>query len=144
MNTPQRYDFRANDKELTPKKRLTATLHFDVANEIVDKLEKSFGVKKEFSRDKDFEMLFLLSDKEGQSQVLHKLRDKEAFIAMNAIQRIGHKHLLNDNQRKEFYQELEKDGFVGFSHEVTTKIGKDIFLESKTFLWKMYLQNIKV
>ncbi|PWK16671.1 hypothetical protein LV89_04837 [Arcicella aurantiaca] len=133
LNTPQRYDFRANDNELTPQKRLTATLHFDVTNEIVDKLAKSFGVKKDFSHDKDFETLFLLSDKEGQSQVLHKLSDKEAFIAMNAIQRIGHKHLLNDNQRREFYQELEKDGFVGFSHEVSTKVGKDIFLESKTF-----------
>jgi hypothetical protein len=48
LKTSQRYDFRANDKELTPPKRLTATLHFDVANEIVDKLVKSFGVKKNF------------------------------------------------------------------------------------------------
>ena len=133
LKTPQRYDFQANNKELTPPKRLTASLHFDIANEIADKLEKSFGLKKDFSKDKDLKTLFLLSDKEGQSQILHKLSDKEAFIALNAIQRIGHKHLLNDNQRKEFYKELEKEGFVGFSHEVTTKIGKDTFLESKNF-----------
>jgi hypothetical protein len=133
LKAPQRYNFQANNKELTSQKQLTATLHFDVANEIIDKLEKSFGVKKEFSNDKDFKTLFLLSDKEGQSKFLHKLSDKDAFIAMNAIQRISHKYLLNDNQRKQFYQELEKEGFIGFSHEVTTKIGKDIFMESKNF-----------
>lgn len=119
-----------SEPNIKVNREINAKLDYDTSSLIGAKLIEK-GINKELDKDKDLILLYALSDKPEDQDTL---KGVDAYYAINAIQRIGHKYFKNDIQRNKFFEELEKENIIKLSKDKTLIIdGVEVDKQSEGF-----------